>query len=112
MRSNLHKSGAPGPGTYEIPAKITKEGPKYLFGVKFNEITKDKYPGPGTYEEDYKKVVKSLPKYSFGLKSFSSSRLNSPGPGAYEANKSSVINVPSSMFILYINIIYNFYLIQ
>lgn len=85
-----------------IPAKITKEGPKYPFGVKISSSNKQKVPGPGTYEDYYRRIVKGTPYYSFGLKGSSQSRLLSPGPGAYDPNKtSSVIDVPSTRFAFF-----------
>ena len=80
-----------------IPSKITKEGPKYPFGLKTFTTNKQKFPGPGTYEDHYRTIVKGTPYYSFGLKGNEGSRLNSPGPGTYDPNRtSSVINVPST----------------
>lgn len=97
-RSSLIKKGAPGPGTYPIGSKITKEGPKYPFGIKLGVSTRDKFPGPGAYEDYYRTTVKGTPYYSFGLKPGAQSRLASPGPGTYDPNKSSsVINIPSSL---------------
>lgn len=101
MRNGRLKKGVPGPGNYEIPVKITKEGPKFIFGLKINDRARENFPGPGSYNDSYRNVKKSLPKYSFGLKSTSFLRHGFPGPGTYEPNKeSSVVNQPSMKYIL------------
>jgi Sperm-tail PG-rich repeat len=96
------KKNVPGPGNYEIPAKMTKEGPKFIFGLKISDRAKENFPGPGTYIDSYRTVKKSMPKYSFGLKSSSLLRSFAPGPGAYEPNKKScVTNQPTMMLFLF-----------
>lgn len=46
-RSGLLRVFAPGPGAYEPPARITKEGPRYSFGLKKPTVLGKQGPGPG-----------------------------------------------------------------
>ena len=49
-RSGLLRSFAPGPGTYEPPGKVTREGPRYSFGIKKPSETISMFsPGPGNF---------------------------------------------------------------
>ena len=78
------KPQAPGPGAYNPPVKITKEGPKYQFGKKYKENIKDTTPGPGSYEFKLNDK-KAAPKYSIRPKTaLPDERKKTPGPGSYE----------------------------
>ena len=83
----------PGPGSYEIPSFINKNGTKFSKTKRFN-LYNYNYPGPGSYE--FENLLKgngvvfnsrflSNNAKTIGKKlKFIKDKLITPGPGAYE----------------------------
>jgi len=90
------RSEAPGPGAYNSPGKISKQMPKYHFGVKTVATERDVSPGPGAYDvaRISRASDKKAPAFSIRCRSAQSdtARSNSPGPGAYDQSSNVRLN--------------------
>jgi hypothetical protein len=83
------KTSTPGPGAYDIPAKI-KEGPLYTMRPKTSKRLSGTSPGPGQYNPDGSMFNRS-PGWRLGS-SQRKDRLNNevPGPGMYDTRNEAV----------------------
>ena len=89
---NLAKDQHLGPGTYDVPSTLGKQG-GYRFDTKGNYSPSHDVPGPGSYDAKYELVRNSTGGYSIpkGLKTLTE-RSNSCelGPGQYIKDTSTL----------------------
>lgn len=79
----------PGPASYQIPAKMGYEGPKYSGAGRRNAAGYNNTPGPGAYQpDDSNASTWNRPqKWGFGTSPREGrSTLGTPGPGSYDRN--------------------------
>lgn len=93
-RGRNNRAETPGPGTYKNQEFVTKEGPKYPFGLKTSVKEFEKTPGPGAYDPRDTYHTQP-PSFSMRMKASASELIKTPGPGTYEF-RSTVKDVPSS----------------
>ncbi|OMJ68979.1 hypothetical protein SteCoe_33427 [Stentor coeruleus] len=86
-RSKDFKAENPGPGAYELPGSLSKNG--FSIAGRKQDITKDNFPGPGSYDiHDRPKSPTWTLSKSPNSKAINLSQSISPGPGAYDPKDS------------------------
>lgn len=77
----------PGPGKYEKPGRMGKEGPRFTVGKEERgDKQRAQTPGPGSYEVHLKNKIKA-PVYTISeiRPSTALPSKNVPGPGSYDS---------------------------
>ncbi len=88
--STKSTKNVPGPGQYEHPNKVGKEGPKYSVGKELRkESQRPQTPGPGHYNNESLVNKNKAPIYSISEirpKTAILTESKTPGPGSYNSN--------------------------
>eukprot|EP01016_Furgasonia_blochmanni_P022269 TRINITY_DN242_c0_g1_i2.p1 TRINITY_DN242_c0_g1~~TRINITY_DN242_c0_g1_i2.p1 ORF type:complete len:467 (-),score=74.34 TRINITY_DN242_c0_g1_i2:136-1464(-) len=96
-RSDMRRPMTPGPGSYDPPPLMTKEGTRPVMTSRHDIHVDNFQPGPGAYDPRVPDKH-SPPRYGFRMKTaVPDGRLKAPGPGSYEYG-STVSNVPTYRF--------------
>lgn len=92
-RDGMKQSEEPGPGQYNIPFRVGKEGPNYSIRPKYqqpNQKGSEGVPGPGQYEDQFANVRNKESKWTFGKDKRAKSHNESGGdigPGSYHIER-------------------------